>query len=577
MSATSAMANSTSPDHAANLAAVLAYHERTKHAYGRYARSLGFLDWDNQPDPFRRYPGAPLTLLNLPDAAGGPSYEQLFHPGSVASRPLDQDSVSELLYFSLALSAWKRHETSRWSLRVNPSSGNLHPTEAYLFLPTIAGLSEAPALHHYAPKEHGLERRATLDARGWEALREGLPSTSFLMALSSIPWRESWKYGERAWRYCQHDVGHALAALRFSAALLGWRLTALPDVPDERLAGLLGLDRAAEFVAGELEHPDLLMVIDTAPQDEGGDTSDTPEMCEPTHVPGRGALAALQRAAWSGRANLLSAEHVPWDVIDEVGRASRRDEATPSLATRRPPPTAPVPLDTADDVSLARPVIRERRSAVSMDGRTGLTSQGFFEMMARLVPTTCAVPWDGLSWPTAIHLGLFVHRVAGLAPGLYVLVREPAREAALRDAMHQDFVWQTPEGCPPELPLRLLAERDLRAQSAGVSCGQDIAADGAFSLGMLADFEATLSAHGPSAYRNLFWEAGAIGQTLYLEAQAAGIAATGIGCFFDDPVHGLFGLSGRAWQSLYHFTVGGPVDDTRLASEAAYAERGAGS
>lgn len=569
-----AMANSSSADHDGKLAAVLAYHERTKHGYGRYARSPGYLDWENQPDPFRRYAGAPLTLLNLPDEAVGPTYEQLFHPRSVASRPLDQGSVSELLYFSLALSAWKRHETSRWSLRVNPSSGNLHPTEAYLFLPAIVGLSDAPALHHYAPKEHGLERRALLDARGWEALQQGLSSTSFLMALSSIPWRESWKYGERAWRYCQHDVGHALAALRFSAAMLGWRLTALPDVPDERLAGLLGLDRSAEFVAGEPEHPDLLMVVDTAPLDEGGEPCAT---CAPTHVPAREALAALQRAEWSGRANRLSAEHVPWAVIDEVIRASCRDEATTSLASSRPSPTAPTPLDTADDVPLARPVVRQRRSAVSMDGRTGLTSEGFFEMMARLVPATCAVPWDGLSWPTAIHLGLFVHRVAGLAPGLYVLVREPGREAALRGAMHQDFVWQTPESCPAELPLRLLAERDLRAQSAGVSCGQDIAADGAFSLGMLADFEATLPAHGASAYRNLFWEAGAIGQTLYLEAQAAGIAATGIGCFFDDPVHALFGLSGRSWQSLYHFTVGGPVDDTRLASEGAYAERAAAS
>ena len=49
----------------------------------------------------------------------------------------------------------------------------------------------------------------------------------FLIGLSSIFWRESWKYGERAFRYCNHDVGHALAALGFSANLLGWRLTAL--------------------------------------------------------------------------------------------------------------------------------------------------------------------------------------------------------------------------------------------------------------------------------------------------------------------------------------------------------------
>ena len=71
-------------------------------------------------------------------------------------------------------------------------------------------------------------------------------------------------------------------------------------------------------------------------------------------------------------------------------------------------------------------------------------------------------------------------------------------------------------------------------------------------------------------YRHLFWETGMIGQVLYLEAEAQGVRATGIGCFFDDPVHELMGLPDDAFQSLYHFTVGGPQDDARLATLAAY-------
>ena len=104
-----------------------------------------------------------------------------------------------------------------------------------------------------------------------------------------------------------------------------------------------------------------------------------------------------------------------------------------------------------------------------------------------------------------------------------------------------------------------------------LSCDQDIAADGFFSLAMIAEFEASLSEHGPSFYRHLFWESGVIGQVLYLEAEAARARATGIGCFYDDPVHELLGLNGRAFQSLYHFTVGIPVEDGRLATEPAYA------
>jgi len=61
-----------------------------------------------------------------------------------------------------------------------------------------------------------------------------------------------------------------------------------------------------------------------------------------------------------------------------------------------------------------------------------------------------------------------------------------------------------------------------------------------------------------------------IGQVLYLEAEAAGLRATGMGCFFDDPTHEVFGVRGRALQSLYHFAVGGPVEDRRLTTVKAY-------
>jgi nitroreductase len=105
-----------------------------------------------------------------------------------------------------------------------------------------------------------------------------------------------------------------------------------------------------------------------------------------------------------------------------------------------------------------------------------------------------------------------------------------------------------------------------------VSCGQDIAGDGAFSLAMIADYTASIEAFGASFYRNLFWETGIAGQVLYLEAEEAGVRATGIGCYFDDPVHETFGLS-RDWRSLYHFTVGGPVEDERLTTLSAYGPR----
>ena len=103
-----------------------------------------------------------------------------------------------------------------------------------------------------------------------------------------------------------------------------------------------------------------------------------------------------------------------------------------------------------------------------------------------------------------------------------------------------------------------------------VSCGQEIAGDSAFSLGMIAEFEPSLRRHGPWFYRRLFWETGVIGQVLYLEAEASGVRATGIGCFFDDPVHQVLGFNDATFQSLYHFTTGGHVEDPRVTTLPPY-------
>ena len=62
---------------------------------------------------------------------------------------------------------------------------------------------------------------------------------ALLVELTSIHWQEVWKYGERAFRYCQHDVGHALSALSLSAASLGWLLEALESVGDATLMCLV--------------------------------------------------------------------------------------------------------------------------------------------------------------------------------------------------------------------------------------------------------------------------------------------------------------------------------------------------
>jgi hypothetical protein len=222
-------------------------------------------------------------------------------------------------------------------------------------------------------------------------------------------------------------------------------------------------------------------------------------------------------------------------------------------------------------------VILKRRSAVAFDAQSGLARDAFFSLLARLRPG--APPWDAIDWPPHVHLVLFIHRVEGLTPGVYAYLRDPAALEEWRAAMRPEFLWERRNDPNPPSPdgfgeagsaLYLLFPSDVMWTANRLSCDQDIAADGFFSLGMIARLESSLVERGEWFYRRLFWECGMIGQVLYLEAEAIGARGTGIGCFYDDAVHELLALSGERWQSLYHFSMGMPVEDPRLTTEPGY-------
>ena len=530
----------------------LRYHEATKHRFGRFARAPGYLDWATQPDPFRRFAGAALIDLPREALARDVPYEGLYD-GTAAGRPIDLHAIGEFLRCSMGLSAWKQYGASRWPLRVNPSSGNLHPTEAYVVW--------EGRVCHYAAREHALEERSVAPSHRRAVAPAG---SSFLVGLTSIHWREAWKYGERAFRYCQHDAGHAIGALRLSAAMLGWRLALLPRWSDDDIAAVLGTDRDGDFEGAERENPDCIAVVTAG--DPAPFLDDDPAPW----------VAAARSAAWQGRANRLSSDHVDWPVIDEAAAATRYrfDGAKVRGATAEDlaPPVAPshhrtiAPLGSVAPQS-ARRLIIGRRSALAFDPNAApLRREVFFSMLERLQPG--APPWDAVGWAPHVHLALFVHRVEGVVPGIYAYLRDPAVLSELKAAMRPEFLWERINN-PHD--LFLLVPIDCRRTANRLSCDQDIAADGFFSLGMIARFEGPLREQGDWMYRRLFWESGLIGQVLYLEAEAAGARATGIGCYYDDPVHDLLGLTGHDWQSLYHCSMGMPIEDTRLTTEPGYA------
>ncbi|MBF0630907.1 MAG: SagB/ThcOx family dehydrogenase [Magnetococcales bacterium] len=523
------------------------YHQASKHSLDRFAPGPGYMDWESQPEPFRWYDGTAVHPLPVEPSGEDPPFAALLKPGAIPPQPLNLESLSRLFLYSFGLAAWKEYMGERWALRCHPSSGNLHPIESFLIAPSplFAGV------HHYLSRDHVLESRWRPGANhDWDT---AFPPGTLLIGLSLIHRRETWKYGLRAYRYGQLNLGHAAATLSYSAAILGWQVTLRADGSDDDLAVLSGL---AQSPSQDEEHPGLWLEVNTRshPASPGIDLA---------------RLAKLvTTGSWLGRPNSLgSSPPMPWPGVEEATRTFRKTSGgwTAEPAFVALPDLIPAPMQRP-----AGALIRGRRSAQRYDGRTILSLQAFCRILDRLLPRPGLPPW-GVAPPTpCIHPVLLVHRVEVIPPGLYLLPRSSAVLPALQAALPSTPAWRTLTAIPDHLHLLLLREGDFREIATLISCRQEIAADGAFTLGMLADFQAN-PAEDPWNYRALHWEAGMLGQVLYLAAGEEGMQGTGIGCFFDDLFHQWLELEGQRFQTVYHFTVGQALNDRRLMTHHPYA------
>lgn len=529
--------------------AALSYHERTRHQLNKYAAGPETLDWTTQPSPFREFAAAPRTNLPLTANEITAHFAEIHRPGLVAARPFNLSTIGAFLQLSMGVSAWKEYGPDRWAVRCNPSSGNLHPTEAYLVCRLVEGLHDG--VYHYVSRDHALERRCQIERFDRDV---GDAAPNLWVGLSSIHWREAWKYGERAFRYCQLDLGHALGALRYAAGALGWTMRLVESCGSRELGSLLGLDRDQDFGSCEREEPDVLLAITPGAV---WHQSESPTVAQTVPRPVFGP--------WSGQANRLDPHPMyRWPVIDEVAAATASQGIVASASPSWP--RYPDLLHTSQ--ALATEVILGRRSAQAFDRKFRMSAAHFYHLLESLLPRPTA-PWDIWGRGPHAHPVLFVHRVEGLGPGLYALARDNDAEASLRSTLRPEFTWQRPDGAPQHLPLYQLAAVDCSKVVRTLSCHQAIAADGAFSLGLLTELEPIVR-DDPWRYRQLHWEAGLVGHVLYLTAEALGLRGTGIGCFFDDAVHEMLGLTDRRFASLYHFTVGRPRVDERIATLPPY-------
>ena len=460
------------------------YHEATKHTVGSLSRAPHLLDWSNMPNPFRHYEGAPvLDLPADPSAPEMPALEVL--RGASGFTPAGEGAtfLSQLLFYSAAISASKRVPSTgyRYALRVNPSSGNLHPTEFHFRTRGVKGWPDG--LYHYIPSAHMAEQRALGDIE----MKSGGSSAPLVLVLTSITWREAWKYGDRAYRYCLHDIGHAWQAIVLAARSVGCDSFAAGEFPDDEVAQRCRLS--------DDEAPMLLVELRGA------------------SIPTSESSAGETRW-YGGQANQLSAEEVSNERIGRI-----RDATKLSTVTQRGTVVAEPLLTGCGEIKLPPPassrrtfgeVARRRRSALDFLGGTQAMS---LTQLSAILEVSSQPYFADFAEAAFVQLYLYAHRVDGLRPGVY-------------------RYW------PESAELEQIKEGDQRVVAAGLSLGQKLAGNACVAFSMVADLERAARAHGDRGYRYVHFEAGAIGHRLYL-ALAARVMKSNY--YNNETIHGLPG------------------------------------
>ena len=463
------------------------YHIQTKHFPNKFAKSLGYLDWETQPSPYKSYYKAkkiPLIPSNPPKL----SYEKLYTTNTPS--PINLKTISQFFEYSLSINAIKEYFTSRWAVRVNPSSGNLHPEESYIIFEN--------SVFHFNVKEFCLEEIAKSENK--------LVENGIIFIATSIPLRESWKYGERALRYCLLDTGHIIAATRFSANLLGWKMEYVSEYKESELQKLIGLQKASFYKnEDEIFEGAFYIYNDKKPKIN---------------------FKKFEKLEFNLEYKKLAKDSIRWDIIFDIAKVLKREEPFQSNFIKEKITFNPSPFNAFE-------IIDKRRSALGFKEKF-IKKDEFLDILDKTLPRNIP-PFDTKVTLNKVNLVIFVNRVDGIESGIYFFDRE-------------------------KNSLSLIEKGDFSETAKFINCAQDLGKDSAFSISMVIDKKYIDKEY---KYKLAMFEAGMIGQILYIEAEAKGYRGCGIGCFFDNLVS-IDILENEDILTLYGFSIGEPVIDERI-------------
>jgi SagB-type dehydrogenase family enzyme len=500
----------------------LAYHNATKHSYDSVRANPHFLDFANQPLPFKIYPSLePMRLPGEMRQTGVAALSAIAESVSVENDAVpDLKAVAQLLYLSAGITRQRKYSGGEIYFRAAACTGALYEVELYLVCGELADLSAG--VYHFAPAEFGLRklrdgdyRSVLVEASGGEP---AIVHASLTIICTCTSWRNAWKYQARTYRHFGWDNGTMLANLLAVATALGLPAKVVCGFVDATVNDLLDIDsqREVAFSLIALGH--------------------SPEI--PPQVSGKVSALGLETVP-------VSRTEVDYPLMREMHAASSLHSKEEVAAWRGrtplislPPPAGPVvQLQALSDDETPHDPIEQVILRRGSSRRFARTPIGFTQLSTMLERATRGVPADFLDPMGTLlnHVYLIVHAVDGLEAGAYVFHRDRGL-------------------------LECLKPGNFRDQAGYLGLEQRLAADSALDIFFLADLRPILQRFGNRGYRAAQLEAGVLGGKLYLAAYAQHLGATGL-TFYDDDVTRFFSPHAVGKSAIFLVAVGNSAKD----------------
>jgi SagB-type dehydrogenase family enzyme len=498
------------------------FHEATKHTVESVRGGGHLLDFANMPLPVKHYPELePIPLpVDLPER-DAPAVEVLSGRVDVAPVPSGIPEMARVLFFSAGVTrrAWMAGGRPIF-FRAAASAGALYPVEVYVVCGDLSGLPAG--VYHFSPVEFALRRLRGGDHRPFlarAAADGGIGGAPMTLVLSGIPWRTTWKYGERGYRHLFWDSGAVVANVLAVADAAGIRARVLTGFVDDDVSHLLGVGSPEEYP---------LVIVPLA---DGS-------------ARGRPPVAADRPPAIDHRVHPLSASPQHHEGLAAVHRAGVLDDADEVTGWRAAAAqlggaaTGEVGASPRGRGTLEDAIVRRgstRRYARDQLGEDVLRWE--LAVAARPVPADFA--GEGR---TLLEHFLAVHAIGGVAPGIYRWVQGS---------------------------LEQIERGTFRQEAAHLCLDQPLGGDCAFDAFHCAALGDVVERSGARGYRSALLEAGTAMGRLQLAAYALGHGASGI-TFYDDEVSAFFGTTA---SPMLITTVGVPSYRPRPGKRPAEMER----